>query len=77
MLFRSAPEGAFYLYINIKKVETDSMKFSSKLLSESKVATVPGAGFGLDGYIRLSFATDEKSIRDGIARIEKFVKEYK
>ena len=72
-----APEGAFYLYINIKRVETDSMKFSSRLLSEAKVATVPGAGFGLDGYIRLSFATDEKSIREGIARIEKFVQEYR
>lgn len=68
------PSGAFYLFVNIKKVENDSMKFCKELLEEVGVAVVPGLGFGMDGYFRLSFATDEKTIIDGIGRIEKFVK---
>ncbi|MEJ5169060.1 MAG: pyridoxal phosphate-dependent aminotransferase [Arcobacteraceae bacterium] len=68
------PSGAFYLFVNIKKVENDSMKFCKELLEEVGVAVVPGLGFGMDGYFRLSFATDEKTIVDGIGRIEKFVK---
>ncbi|MEZ7934300.1 MAG: pyridoxal phosphate-dependent aminotransferase [Sulfurospirillum sp.] len=71
------PEGAFYLYVNIKAVEEDSMKFCSKLLEETGVAVVPGLGFGSDGYFRLSFATDDKTIKDGIERIRTFVENYK
>lgn len=70
------PEGAFYLYVNTKAVEKDSMKFSQKLLEEKGVAVVPGLGFGSDGYFRLSFATDEATILDGIKRISSFVESY-
>ena len=71
------PEGAFYLFVNTKAVENDSMKFSQKLLEEKGVAVVPGIGFGMEGYFRLSFATDYATIRDGIERIASFVKNYK
>jgi len=71
------PNGAFYLYVNTKEIETDSMKFCKNLLEEVGVAVVPGLGFGLDGYFRFSFATDEETIKNGINRIEKFVKNYK
>jgi len=71
------PNGAFYLYVNIKEVEADSMKFCKNLLEDVGVAVVPGLGFGLDGYFRFSFATDEATIIDGINRIERFVKHYK
>ena len=71
------PKGAFYIYINIKDVEPDSMVFCEKLLAEKGVAVVPGLGFGLDGYFRFSFATDIETIEDGIARIAEFVKNYK
>jgi aspartate aminotransferase len=71
------PEGAFYLYVNTKAIESDSMKFCSKLLEETGVAVVPGLGFGCDGYFRLSFATDDKTIKDGIERIRTFVENYK
>lgn len=72
-----APAGAFYLFINCSKVETDSMKFCQKLLEEGRVATVPGIGFGMDGYFRMSFATDMDSIKKGIARIAELIKGYK
>lgn len=71
------PSGAFYLFVNIKEVSNDSMKFSKELLEEVGVAIVPGVAFGLEGYFRLSFATDESTIKEGINRIQKFVESKK
>lgn len=71
------PQGAFYLFINIKGVAKfggDSMKFCSELLSREGVALVPGSAFGMDGYVRLSFACSTEQIIEGIKRIEKFVR---
>jgi aspartate aminotransferase len=71
------PDGAFYLFVNIKEVSNDSMNFCQELLSQKGVAVIPGVGFGSEGYFRFSFATDIQSIRAGIKRIEEFVKELK
>jgi aspartate aminotransferase len=70
------PDGAFYLFVNIKEITQDSMTFSKDLLAEYGVAVVPGIAFGSDGYFRFSFATDIVTIREGIRRISKFVKRY-
>jgi len=67
------PDGAFYLFVNIKEITNDSMEFSAKLLEEQGVAVVPGLAFGTEGYFRFSFATDLASIEEGIRRIKKFV----
>ncbi len=69
----SKPNGAFYLYVNIQDITNDSMQFSKDLLEQVGVAVVPGVAFGLEGYFRLSFATSEDVIRDGISRIKKFI----
>lgn len=69
----SKPDGAFYLFVNIQGVSNDSMEFSKNLLEKVGVAVVPGVAFGLEGYFRLSFATDEATIRDGISRIKEYV----
>ncbi len=69
------PDGAFYLFVNIQEISNDSLTFVKDLLAKTGVAVVPGVGFGSEGYFRFSFATDIESIRAGIARIEKFVKE--
>ncbi|MDR2081667.1 MAG: pyridoxal phosphate-dependent aminotransferase [Campylobacteraceae bacterium] len=72
------PNGAFYIFVNIKELSNDSMKFCKELLEDVGVAVVPGIGFGMDGYFRFSYATDEKSIIDGIKRIASFVdKKYR
>jgi len=71
------PDGAFYLFINIKEVSNDSMDFATRLLEDEGVAVVPGVGFGAEGYIRFSFATDIKTIREGIKRIERFIQNNK
>ena len=67
------PDGAFYVFVNIKDVTTDSMKFAADLLEEQGVAVVPGLAFGTEGYFRFSFATDETTIKAGISRIKAFV----
>ena len=69
-----APDGAFYLFVNISKIEKDSMKFCKELLEKEGVAVVPGVGFGVEGYFRFSFATDSDTIKKGVERIAKFVK---
>jgi aspartate aminotransferase len=68
------PQGAFYLFVNIKDVAEKSITFCEELLKETGVAVVPGVGFGSEGYFRFSFATDITTIREGIRRIKKFVK---
>lgn len=67
------PQGAFYLFVNIKDISNDSIEFCKELLQATGVAVVPGIGFGSEGYFRFSFATDITTIREGIRRIEKFV----
>ncbi|EQB40351.1 aspartate aminotransferase [Sulfurimonas hongkongensis] len=69
------PDGAFYLFVNIKEVSSDSLAFSKDLLDKKLVAVVPGIAFGSEGYFRMSFATDIGTIRTGISRIAEFVKE--
>ncbi|MEN8147156.1 MAG: pyridoxal phosphate-dependent aminotransferase [Campylobacterota bacterium] len=70
------PDGAFYLFVNIKEISNDSLAFCKRLLEEAEVAVVPGVGFGSEGYFRFSFATSMENIEKGIKRIETFVKEY-
>ncbi|PSM51423.1 aspartate aminotransferase, class I and II aminotransferase [Campylobacter blaseri] len=70
------PDGAFYLFINCKEIEEDSMKFCKRMLEEIKVATVPGVAFGLEGYFRVSFATDLESIKIATQRLQKFINNY-
>ncbi|MBR2223829.1 MAG: pyridoxal phosphate-dependent aminotransferase [Christensenellaceae bacterium] len=75
------PKGAFYVFANISKVKgkklgdkeiRDSLEFADILLSEELVAVVPGAAFGNDDYIRLSYATSEENIKKGLGRIKDF-----
>ena len=74
-LSAAKPHGAFYIFVNHKKVAEESLNFALDLLEEKGVAVVPGIGFGSEGYFRFSFATDFETINKGIQRIEEFVKE--
>ncbi|APG94553.1 pyridoxal phosphate-dependent aminotransferase [Sinorhizobium americanum] len=73
-----APEGAFYLFPKCaayigktapdgRKIENDTA-LASYLLTEGKIATVPGAAFGVEPYIRLSFATSRENLAMAIER---------
>lgn len=79
------PKGAFYVMINItnclnKSIEgkeiKNSLDFSSVLLEKENVAVIPGEAFGLDNYIRLSYATSMKNIETGLSRINRFISKY-
>ena len=73
-LSATKPQGAFYIYVNHQQINNNSMEFALTLLEEKGVAVVPGIGFGSEGYFRFSFATDLETIKEGIKRIEDFIK---
>jgi aspartate aminotransferase len=65
-------EGAFYLFPNISSFGLSSLEFSDRLLESEKVAVVPGAAFGAEGYIRVSYATSDETINKGLGRLAGF-----
>lgn len=67
------PEGAFYIFCDISAAKLDSGTFCGRLLEEVLVACIPGAGFGDDDYIRISFATSIEQLDKGIGRIGDWV----
>ncbi|HYG09328.1 MAG TPA: pyridoxal phosphate-dependent aminotransferase [Pyrinomonadaceae bacterium] len=74
-----APEGAFYAFPNVRgclggKVKT-SGEFAEKLLSEQQTVVTDGAGFGADGYLRISYATSRERLEEGVRRIRRAAEE--
>jgi aspartate/methionine/tyrosine aminotransferase len=76
------PEGAFYCYPNVSgllgktfngKTANNSMDLADIILSEVKVAIVPGEAFGTSGYARFSFALGDADLEEGIRRIADLV----
>lgn len=73
------PDGAFYVFIDLSKVKDSldykdsfSIEFCNRLLDEYQVAAVPGIAFGIDNYIRISYACSEDNFTKGLERIIKF-----
>lgn len=66
------PQGAFYIFCDISSFGIPSGIFCEKLISEAQVAAVPGAPFGAEGNIRLSYACSEELIKKTAERIKKF-----
>lgn len=78
LLSCNTPKGAFYVMVNISKVIgktlngieiKGSIDLADYLLEKARVAVVPGIAFGADEYIRLSYATSQENIQEGIRRI--------
>ena len=70
-----APDGGFYLFPNFEAVlrpGEGSGELASALLDEQRVATVPGEAFGHDTHLRLSYATSDQVIDEGVGRIQRF-----
>ena len=70
------PRGAFYAFANISRTGLSSREFAVRLLQEKHTVVVPGTGFGQagEGFIRLSYATSEEKILEGLKRMGEFVK---
>ncbi len=67
------PDGAFYMFPSIRKTGLGSMEFCDRLLTSHQVTAVPGIAFGADDAIRLSYATDMDTIREGMERLADFI----
>ncbi len=85
LLSCTKPDGAFYVMVNISNVLNkeingeliqNSLDFSKHLLLAEKVAVIPGDGFGVSDFIRLSYATSMDNIIEGLNRIEKFMENF-
>ena len=77
------PNGAFYVFMNVKKLlgkehygkmMNSASELCEDILERALVALVPSEGFGIDGYVRLSYATSMEIIKEGLDRIEKYIK---
>ncbi len=70
------PDGAFYVFADIRKFGLDDETFCERLLYEKKCAIVPGSAFGESGrgFVRISYAYSTKHIRKAIERLEDFLK---
>ncbi len=66
------PQGAFYILVNISQLGLNSQNFADRLLSKANVAVVPGAAFGDDRTVRLSYATSIDIIKKGMDRFQDF-----
>jgi len=69
------PKGAFYAFPSIKRTGMSSEEFAERLLTEEKVAVVPGSAFGRcgEGYVRCCYATSLADIEEALARMKRFV----
>ena len=64
------PDGTYYCLPDFRAYSNDSVKLSELLLKKALVVTVPGKEFGMEGHLRLSYATSIKDIMEGVARIK-------
>ncbi len=69
------PDGAFYVFPNVADCMermgfSTSEEFSKFLIQEARVATVPGSAFGMEGYIRISYAASLDQLTEAFSRIK-------
>jgi len=76
----SEPEGAFYAFPDVRGCLQKDLKtsadFAQRLVEEEHTVVTPGAGFGAEGFIRISYATSMEQIQEGIQRIKRFAQRH-
>ena len=75
----SEPKGAFYAFPSIISTGMTSSEFAERLLTEEKVAVVPGSAFGQcgEGHVRCCYATSLPEINEALARMKRFIDKYR
>ena len=73
------PTGAFYVFVNVQHLSTDSYKLAFDILEKAHVGVTPGIDFGenSEGYLRFSYANSLENIIEGLNRLEKYIQEFK
>ena len=74
----SEPQGTFYGFLNIKKLGLNSSAAANLILEKAKIVTVPGSAYGQagEGYLRISFAVSDQSLKKSIDNLNKFVRKF-
>lgn len=67
------PQGAFYVFPDIRKFGLRSDVFCQRLIQQGKLAAVPGSCFGVEGFLRLSYCYREQELEKGMDRLENFL----
>lgn len=67
------PEGAFYVFADIRRFGIPSEEFCTRLITEAGVAAVPGSCFGAEGFLRISYCCADEALRKGLDRLEGFL----
>lgn len=69
-----APQGAFYLFPNVKSFGLSSREIAARLIDEAGVAVLAGSDFGPggEGYLRLVYATSLETIEEGLEKIARW-----
>jgi len=74
------PEGAFYVFPCVRGCLGGELKtsadFADRLLREAHTVVTDGAGFGAEGYVRISYATSMERLEEGIRRIRRVAEKY-
>jgi len=70
------PEGAFYIFLNVRHLSQNSYELAFDILEKAGVGVTPGIDFGenAEGYIRISYANSLENISEGLDRIEAYLK---
>ena len=68
------PEGAFYVFPEIRQYGLPSWDFCMKLLNEARLAVIPGSCFQCEGHVRLSYCYSDQELKRGLDRLEGFLK---
>jgi len=70
------PQGAFYAWCNIGKLQQSAEAIAARWLEDSLVAVVPGEGFGSEQHVRFSFATSMETIDEGLGRLKQWCEKH-
>ena len=68
------PEGAFYVFPDIRPYGLTGDEFCTRMIREAGVAAVPSSCFGVEGYIRLSCCCSDEDLSEGLDRLERFLR---
>ena len=70
------PTGAFYVFANARHISQDSYRLAFDILEKAHVGVAPGIDFGPngEGYLRFSYANSLENIKEGMDRLEKYLK---
>jgi aspartate/methionine/tyrosine aminotransferase len=69
----NTPRGAFYVFADIRDLSIPSLEFVQYLVKEAGVVLTNGSGFGCEGFVRVSYAANLKSIEEAMKRMKKAV----